>query len=206
MTNDHVLHPIVVPSIVKRHYNLWQRSHDFVLPSNVIKNYISRTLYTIDYITIDQWIICLSLLYSYLTFTSHLFICSKAIAVPPLWNTLWPVLWQISHPTYELTKPHLLLSPHIFYSKPKTLLTQFLLFPSHLHHYFKFWHHPTSRSTVCSTPWILTLCLSILFCIERLRISWFPRHCFCTLCRNLKIRINTLQALFNLFRNLPYML
>ena len=48
---------------------------------------------------------------------------SIAIAVPPLWNKLPPVLRQISDPSYELTKTSpLAISPQVFHSKLKTLL------------------------------------------------------------------------------------
>src|SRR6185503_12387322 len=48
---------------------------------------------------------------------------SIAIAIPPLWNKLPPVLRQISDPSYELTKTSpLAIYPQVFHSKLKTLL------------------------------------------------------------------------------------
>jgi len=47
---------------------------------------------------------------------------SIAIAVPPLWNKLPPILRKISDPYYKLTKTsRLAISPQPFHSKLKTL-------------------------------------------------------------------------------------
>ena len=72
---------------------------------------------------------------------------SIAIAVPPLWNKLPPVLRQISDPSYELTKTSpLAISPQVFHSKLKTLLFH-KSYPDsfsspHLPRHFNSKHHP----------------------------------------------------------------
>src|SRR5688572_19051347 len=72
---------------------------------------------------------------------------SIAIAVPPLWNKLPPVLRQISDPSYELTKTSpLAVSPQVFHSKLKTLLFH-KSYPDsfsspHLPRHFNSKHHP----------------------------------------------------------------
>src|SRR6218665_3057288 len=93
---------------------------------------------------------------------------SLAIAVPPLWNKLLPVLMQISDPSYKLTKTSpLVISLQLFHSKLKTLLFSKscpnsssspyllpILTPNTIHH---------SHLPACPTLWILTRCLTIFF-------------------------------------------
>src|SRR5678815_5098325 len=70
---------------------------------------------------------------------------SIAIAVPPLWNKLSPVLRQISNPSHELTKTSpLAISPQVFHSKLKhCYFTNPIPIPSPpLPRHFNFKNHP----------------------------------------------------------------
>ena len=113
----------------------------------------------------------LTLLRAFVTSSPKFANRSVAIAVPPLWNKLTPVLRKISDPSYELTQT---AQPHLFHLSTALSLhteTRLPLFSkSYPDSSSTFYNIPPSPSELQTPPTIavcltacMTLCLSSLF-------------------------------------------